>query len=330
MVGDRNRSDRPALPVAANAALAVLHLSVSLYQFFILPLCLLPLNPVWAWTVVPLAFLNNPYWSLIHEAIHDLFHPAQSINAAFGRIAGVLFGAPFRILRLSHLLHHKLNRTPLEATEVFDPISTSKLRAASGYYFQILGGLYLVEFMSALLFLLPRTWIRAFNDRFVKPNSVGGILMQNWISDESIREIRTDGLLVLGWFGLSLWCYGEYWWLLLSILAARAFFISVLDNVYHYRTPINDIFYATNLWLPGPCAKLLLNFNLHGIHHRHPAVPWRRLPLVFCERASVYQGNYLAAAARQLNGPVALHELGVQGSNVQKFKVGDLSLNVEP
>jgi len=78
-----------------------------------------------------------------------------------------------------------------------------------------------------------------------------------------------------------------------------------------YRTPVNDIFYASNLWLPGPCAKLLLNFNLHGIHHQNPAVPWNRLPLVFYEGAEIYHGNYFAAAARQLNGPVALQDLPV-------------------
>ena len=322
MADNQTTSHRPALPVASNWALAGLHFTVSIYQFLILPLCLLPLNAAWALTLLPLAFLNNPFWSLIHEAIHDLFHSAPRVNTLFGRVAGLLFGAPFRILRLSHLLHHKLNRTPMEGTELFDPLKSSKLRAAPGYYFQILGGLYLVEFLSPVLFFLPRPWIRGFNKRFINPDSVSGILMQNWTSNESIWEIRIDGLLVLGWFGFSFWCYGEYWPLLLAVLGSRAFFISFLDNVYHYRTPVNDIFYASNLWLPAPCAKLLLNFNLHGVHHRNPAVPWKRLPLVFCERTGVYQGNYLVTAVRQLNGPVALQELAVQGSNVQKFKVG--------
>jgi len=306
-----------AHPSGINASLAVFHFAVNVYQFVVVPVWLLPLDAAWAWTLLPLAFLHNSYWSLIHEAIHDLFHPAPRVNMLFGRMAAVLFGAPFRILRLSHLLHHKLNRTPMEATELFDAVKSSRLRAAWGYYFQILGGLYLVEFLSAVLFFLPRAWIRSFNKQFIKPDSVSGILMQNWIGNESIREIRTDGLLVLGWFGLSFWCYGEYWPLLVAVLGIRAFFISFLDNVYHYRTPVNDTFYASNLWLPAPCATLLLNFNLHGVHHQNPAMPWNRLPLVFCERGAIFHGNYLAAAARQLNGPVALQN------------VHSLTLNVE-
>jgi fatty acid desaturase len=315
---DRNRS---VLPVAENAALALTHLAVALYQFLLLPLWLLPRDSVWAWTLLPLAFLNNPFWSLIHEGIHDLFHPNPRINAFFGRMAGVLFGAPFRILRLSHLLHHKLNRTQVEATELFDSTQSSRIRAALGYYCQILGGLYLLEVVSGPLFFLPRTWLRRFAGRFIGAESVSGILMQAWTRDESIREIRTDTTVILSWFGLSLWCYGEHWPLLLGILGARAFLISFLDNVYHYRTPVNEIFFANNLWLPGPCAKLLLHFNLHGVHHRNPALPWNCLRVVFREHAATYHGNYLTAAASQLNGPLELQELGVQGSTVQKFNV---------
>jgi fatty acid desaturase len=318
---------RRELPVAANIGLALTHLTVMLYQFLVLPLWLLPRDVAWAWTLLPLAFLSNPFWSLIHECIHDLFHPNPSINAFFGRVAGVLFGAPFRILRLSHLLHHKLNRTPVEATELYDATKISRLRAILGYYCQILGGLYLLEVLSGPLFLLPRAWLRSFAGRFIGAESVSGMLMQAWTRDESIREIRTDAAVILSCLGLSLWCYGENWPLLVGVLAMRGFLISFLDNVYHYHTPVNDILFASNLWLPAPCAKLLLHFNLHGVHHQNPALPWNRLAAVFRDQAAIYHGNYLATAAIQLNGPLELQELGVQGSTVQKFNVPPPTLN---
>jgi fatty acid desaturase len=305
---------KQALPVKANASLAGFHFAVNLFQFLLLPLWLLPMNAFWAWLLLPLAFLNNPFWSLIHEAIHDLFHPIPRVNVLFGRAAAILFGAPFRVLRLSHLLHHKLNRTPMEATELFDAAKCSRLRASGGYFFQILGGLYLVEVLSAVLFLLPRRWIRAFNARYIKAPSVSAILMQNWTTDDAFREIRVDGALVLGWFGLSVWAYGRYWPLLAALLAARGLLISFLDNVYHYRTPVNDIFYASNLRLPLPMAGLLLNFNLHGVHHQNPAAPWSRLPFLFREQAEIYHGQYFSAAARQLYGPVAIDSLPSAGS----------------
>jgi hypothetical protein len=197
----------------------------------------------------------------------------------------------------------------MEATELYDQEKTSPASAAFGYYFQIFGGLYLVELVSPLLFFLPLIVLRRFRDRFVTPESVSGILMQNWTQAEATEEIRIDGLLILTWFGWSLFCYGAYWPLLLFILAARGFLISFLDNVYHYRTPVNDIFYASNLRLPKVPASVLLNFNLHGIHHRNPAIPWIRLPVAFREQSELFQGNYFTAAARQLRGPVALQDL---------------------
>ena len=301
------------IPGGVNLGLAITYAALHVGQYFILPACLFPSHFHWAWILVPIALLNNPYWSLLHEAIHDLFYPDSRVNMFFGRALSVMFGSPFRILRLSHLLHHKLNRTPKEGTEFYDRGKTTLFEAAAGYYFQILGGLYLVEVLSPLPFFLPRAWLRRLVARFVKPDTVSGILMQSWTRDEAIHEIRIDGLLIVMGFATALYLYGAYWPLLVAIMAARGLLISFLDNVYHYRTPVSDIFYAKNLWLPPWPAKLLLNFNLHGIHHRHPAIPWRGLPLLFREQAEIYHGDYFAAAADQLHGPVALQDLARAG-----------------
>jgi fatty acid desaturase len=295
--------------VSVNVTLALFHGALHLYLFFVLPLWLLPKNGAWAWTLLPITLLTNPFWSLIHEAIHDLFHPNRGVNAFVGRLLAILFGSPFRILRLSHLLHHKLNRLPVEGTEYFDQRSSSKLAAAPGYYFQILFGLYLVEVISPLLFFLPRSWVSGFKNRFLRPETVSAILMQNWLGAEALREIRIDGLLTLSCLGLSLYCYGVNWPILLLVLASRGFLISFLDNVYHYETPVGDIFYAKNLGLNAPLSKLLLHFNLHGIHHINPAISWINLPRAFQAQNGTYQGRYFAAAWRQLRGPIALQDL---------------------
>ena len=303
-----------SIPTAINISLAAFYAAANLYQFFILPLWFLPVNTAWAWTLLPLALLTNPFWSLIHEAIHDLFHPNRAINGFAGRLLAVLFGAPFRILRLSHLLHHKLNRLPVEGTEYFDKRKSSKGVAAPGYYFQIIFGLYLIEVMSPLWFFLPRSWLQAFKDKFLPRDSVSGILMQNWLGAEALREIRIDGLLALSWFGLSFYVYGAHWPILLAMVAARGFLISFLDNLYHYETPVGDIFYAKNLRLPTPLSKLLLNFNLHGIHHVNPAISWINLPQAFEVQNGEFQGGYFTAAWRQLRGPIALQDLPGSGS----------------
>ncbi len=218
-------------------------------------------RPLWGWLLLPLALLTNPFWSLIHEAIHDLLHPNKSVNLILGRLLAIMFGAPFRILRLSHLLHHKLNRMPVEGTEYYDRDKSSKAAAAPGYYFQILFGLYFVEVISPLYFLLPRRWLERFRVRYLAAQSVSSLLMQNWLGAESLREIRRDGALTILWLALAFSAYGENWPLLLAALAARALLISFLDNVYHYETPVSDVFFAKNLSLPKPLAGLLLQFQ---------------------------------------------------------------------
>ena len=126
--GSRGRG----IPIGINLGLAAFYVAVNLYQFLFLPLLLLPRSTAWAWTLLPLALLTNPYWSLIHETIHDLFHPNRRVNAFFGRLLSILFGAPLRILRMSHLLHHKLNRRPSEGTEYYDRAKGTKAGAAPG------------------------------------------------------------------------------------------------------------------------------------------------------------------------------------------------------
>lgn len=297
------------IPTVLNLTLAAFYLAVNLYQFIILPSQLLPVNLAWAWTLVPLALLTNPFWSLLHESIHDLFYPQRGVNAFFGRLLSVLFGAPFRILRMSHLLHHKLNRLPIEGTEYYDRAKSTKPRAAPGYYFQIFLGLYLVELLSPLFFFLPRRWLVWFTQRFIPAGGVSSFLMQNWLGAGSLREIRFDGLLTYLWLALAFLCYGEHWPLLAGLLLARGFLISFLDNVYHYATPVGNIFYAKNLRLARPFNNLLLNFNLHGVHHVNPAIPWIDLPNAFGAEGGKFHGGYFAAAWRQLGGPIALQDL---------------------
>jgi len=300
---------RAAIPGAANLALAGFHAALNLYQCFVLPLWLLPRNSLWAWTLLPAALLTNPFWSLIHEAIHDLFHARRGVNLFFGRLLGMFFGSPFRILRMSHLLHHKLNRLPIEGTEYYDRVQGTRLAAAPGYYAQIFFALYLVEILSPIFFLLPRRLLRAFKARYIAAKSVSALLLENWLGREALGEIRRDGAAILMLFALAFYCYGARWPLLAAALAARGFLISFLDNIYHYETPVSDVFYAKNLRLPAPLARLLLNFNFHGIHHVNPAIPWLHLPRAFEAQAGRYAGGYFAAALRQLHGPIALQDL---------------------
>ena len=294
-----------------NFGLAAMHLFVNVFQFFILPIYFLPRSMWWSVVILPIAALNNPFWALMHEAIHDLFNASAAVNLAVGRVLAIFFGSPFHVLRVTHLSHHKFNRSPLEkGTEIYDPEEVSKVTAGFRYFFYIFCGLYLLEISSTLLFFLPlsvfRRLIRRLADR---GNGQETWLAKKFMDDKLVREIRIDGLAICLVFGLSAFCYREHWQLFAALFMARTFLISFMDNVYHYRTPLHATISGQNLSLPRIFSALLLNFNLHRIHHRNPSAPWTRLPELFAREGESFDRTFATAAMDQLCGPIPLADL---------------------
>jgi len=304
------RKRKTSIPEGANLITAAIQVAANLFQFFILPLILLPKDPRWGFAVLPLALFTNPFWALVHEAIHGVFHSSERFNRAAGRILSILFGAPFHILRLTHLSHHKFNRSPLErGTEIYDPHETSRFRAAAFYYLYIVCGLYLLEVASAWIFFLPKKRFDAIGERLVSAgNSQERWLASRFIEPENRREIRVDSLAILLILGLSAYCYGAHWVILAVMLGLRTFLISFMDNVYHYDTAVNVTVSAHNLRLPRVLSRALLHFNLHRIHHTHPNVPWNRLPEMFERGKEFYDRSLWEAAINQFAGPISVEE----------------------
>ena len=298
-------------PENVNFCLAAIQLFANVFELFILPLYLLQKSVHWSLVIIPISVLNNPFWALIHEAIHDVFSSSNRTNLAVGRLLSIFFGSPFHVLRLTHLSHHKFNRSPLEkGTEVYDPTKSSKLRAKFAYFFYIFSGLYLLEVFSTWLFFLPRKIFHGFGRRLVDlGNDQEKWLARRFMEAKTLREIRIDGVAILLIFGLGAFCYGTHWKVLASILLIRMFLISFMDNVYHYGSTLNVTVSGHNLWLPRILSILILNFNFHRIHHRNPAVPWQKLPRLFAEHADTFDGSLLTAAVDQLRGPIALADL---------------------
>ncbi|HEY2920553.1 MAG TPA: fatty acid desaturase, partial [Candidatus Binatia bacterium] len=287
-----------AIPEVPNFRLLLLHTAADFFQLFVLPIFLLPRSIWWGLAIAPIAALNNPLWALIHECIHDAFYPSARVNKAAGRWLSILFGSPFEILRLTHLSHHKFNRSPLEkGTEMYEPNDTSRFVAACKYYMYILCGVYLLEVCSAWIFLAPNTICQKFGQRL----AASGDRQERWLAKKfldakRLREIRIDGLAILLLYGASVYCYGAHHWKpLASIIAVRALLISLLDNIYHYGTPLKVTISGHNLWLPRFLAAGLLYFNYHRIHHAYPNVPWTGLPWLYARRSDHCDDNFFYA-----------------------------------
>ncbi|MGQ9686635.1 MAG: fatty acid desaturase [Thiobacillaceae bacterium] len=159
------------------------------------------------------------------------------------------------------------------------------------------------------LILLPRPAIRWAASRLGGAHNVVAPLIDKLLQPATLRAVRMDGWLVLTLHGLAFALYGEHAWMLVLALIGRAFLISVVDNAFHYGTPLEDTKYARNLALPTWAARLILNFNLHGAHHLRPGLAWWQLPGDHHRSGAGYQGNWIAAVLNQFRGPIPKHQL---------------------
>jgi len=290
-------------------SLAVLFAALQVFQLFILPAWLLPLDAAWGWLLLVPVLLTNGWWAFIHEAIHGALFPGHWANRLAGRLHGVLFGAGFDLLRWGHLLHHAYSRTPRDRTEVYEDGRDNPALFTLVYYLRLLGGLYLFEVLWSLLMLAPRPLLSTLAGRLSGSGNPIAPLADKVLAMPTLVATRQDALAILALYGLSFLLYGQHAWMLWLALAGRGLLVSLMDNVFHYGTPLNDRCYALDLEAPAWVSALILHFNLHGAHHRHPALGWWELPLRHRDEGARPQGRLAPALVAQLRGPIPASRL---------------------
>jgi fatty acid desaturase len=265
----------------------------------------------WAWLALPVTLSSNGFWALLHEAIHNLFASDRNLNRQAGRLMAILFGSSYRMLRFGHLTHHRFNRHPLDRPDCFDPAQSSLLAARCRFFAETLGGLYLIEILTPLLYWLPRPIILRLLDRVYageesRLKQLRQLARQSLGSPRAIGEIRQDAAAALLLYAVSAGLWGPLWPVLVGFILVRGFLISFLDNVYHFRTPVDRPDFAYNLRLARPFRALILNMNFHRTHHHHMHLPWWQLPDHFRRSGEAFDRNYALAALAQLRGPAPI------------------------
>jgi fatty acid desaturase len=157
-----------------NAGLVTTMLSLHLFALLIVPLILLQFSPWWGIALLPVAAVSNPLWSIVHEAIHGHLFGTQRANDGAGRVLGILHGAPFRALRIGHLVHHRYSRTERERAEVYEPERTARAAAVLRHYARLLDGTYFLQVFGVLLSYLPMPHLAVIGRRLDQEDSVAG------------------------------------------------------------------------------------------------------------------------------------------------------------
>jgi fatty acid desaturase len=310
-----------SVPIPLRAAQAIRWSVVMAFAFvllnalvlFALPV-LLAHHPAWLLAWLALVFGTQSYWALIHEAMHGHLGATPRTSQRLGRALCWFFPAPFRVLRTGHLLHHALNRSEFDRSEVFDPRVQRRWHAALAYYPRLLMGLYLAEVAVTVVVWLPRAWLRAWVARTARRYGAAGrallpTLTHQCLNPAALRELRVDSAVIFVVLGVSAWCHSAAPGWLIGLLLARGVIVSFSDNAFHYGTAVSDRRAALNLATAAWYARGVCYFNLHGVHHRHPALPWWELPRAFAADGGHYAGRWGAQAWRQLRGPLPLTAL---------------------
>jgi fatty acid desaturase len=188
----------------------------------------------------------------------------------------------------------------------------SWLGGAVSYFGKLFGGHALLSAAAPLAVALPETLTR------MAIASASTAAELDWFRASALRaftnprrraRIHADLAAVTALIAAGAWCWGRFWPVLAACYAARYFMLSLLDNAHHYGTALDSGSVARNTWVPGWATPLLLNQNLHGIHHASPELDWRALRPRFEQSRAAYNGLWLACVLRQLRGPMTVDRL---------------------
>ncbi|MHC8508647.1 MAG: fatty acid desaturase family protein [Rhodospirillales bacterium] len=295
---------RPLLGVTLTAVFLTLNGAL----YFALPFLAQTHGAAAGLLALAIALTTVSYWSVIHESFHNSLHPSRAVNDALGRALCVLFGGAFGFLRFGHLFHHRFNRQTGDQTELYDAETTSLPGAWAFYLLRITIGLYAVEVLGTFLVFLPKRVLRPavraiFINNDARAGKSGEQAVRVLVDGGTLGQMRFDSALAIAAMAAAFWLWGAHWGWLAAALLIRGFLISFLDNAFHYGTPLNDPRAARNLRAAPGLGRLMLNFNLHRVHHADPHIPWYALPAAFKTMGESFDGGYARAALRQLRGP---------------------------
>lgn len=250
---------------------------------------------------VAFAFTMQLGFCLGHEAVHGKLHANPTVNEVVGILLFALFPASYHLFEVSHLTHHRRNRSDAELEDYILPNERPWLKRV-GYYL-VLCGLFWLGAPLAFVVL-------AFTPGSVKvpvPEDDAGALSRyvQFLNAVHRWRIRRDLLITATmWTVASLMLHFSFMALALCY-AAFAFCWASQQYLYHLRTPRHAVLGAWDLRLWRPMELLYLHFNYHLTHHLAAWVPWIYLPKIAAEHPT---RDFLTAYLEQWHPPQPLEE----------------------
>ncbi|MDE3015937.1 MAG: fatty acid desaturase [Pseudomonadota bacterium] len=279
--------------------------SGTMFQLFGLPVMLRVVGMRAVWFLVPITLLQPLHWGLIHEAIHSRLLPKRRANDFYARLLSIMHWLPYDATRFGHLVHHRFSRHCYDQPDVYYGHFPYFL-AWLGFRARLFGGVYLGLLTSPLIAFMPVTLgARLMANRIPiveeGDEQIQRLFMSLAMNESKRRRTRREFVMALALYGASVWSYGAWWPVLLSAMYMRGVWHSFADNVAHHAVPMGERDRSRNYTLPRPFQLLVMNQQLHLMHHRYPAVPWASLTSLDVHEDERPRGNYFLAAIRQMD-----------------------------
>ena len=229
-------------------------------------------------------FATVQVYLILHEALHGAAAQNRRLNDFIGHCSGWLIALPFLVRRRFHMAHHTWTAHPLNDPENRGMIEkfavmTKKQERTLEFYWK-----HWIPMIAANHFLL--NWRAPFIARAKGDDS-----------PRLLKEVRFAQLYLLGYLAaaalaLSLGHLLDLLAFYLIVWAFLFFMVELLNLPHHAEAPLlardaGRLQFWEQDQVSHDCKSLplwsrfvILNFNLHIVHHAFPSVPWYRLPEV--------------------------------------------------
>ena len=258
------------MPSRLNACLVALVLGIQAGLLLLASHCpswqLLVITPLFA-----MLFLTN--YALMHESSHGALHHRPWANRLLGILTGWTFPTSATMMRVTHIVHHRCNRTDHELFDGYYPGDRRWLKILQWY--SILTGLfYLIIPLGPLVIAVGRPLLLTGPFKAARSSSV---LFDDFTAGE-LWLVRGE-VVVLAALYIAAFVTGVLQWgPTLLLFAAGGINWSTRQYVTHAWSRRDVIHGAHNL-KAGPLMRaILLNGNWDLVHHQHPMASWTELP----------------------------------------------------
>jgi fatty acid desaturase len=225
------------------------------------------------------SFVGNTIFSLLHEAVHGIFHPNRRVNEAFGRLTAAFFPTALTFQRICHLGHHQRNRTDAELFDYYKQGDNKFLKFVQWY--GILTGLYwTLSPLGCLAYLVrPRFFEKGLfrDDDSVLAQQTGADAMLSGFEKAPKTLVRLEILLTIviqAAIVLALDLTFAGWILCYAAFGFNWSSLQYADHAWSERDVRDG---AWNLKVNKLVQYVFLNYHHHLAHHQHPNVPWLHL-----------------------------------------------------